>query len=199
MRTLLFILLIPSMLLAQSGEKTVTLLDKFADHADSLILNSSGAPGEVYSCTINVQRNVRAIGMQNTKITFYYYQAEDSVYEIDGAVFFLPRYNLPVKITAEYNIAASQSVISSYYIDGDKYLNRFISTGAYGNMYRNFWISGGELLKYISKDSNEGQKEVIQSGKFSKEVYSDGIIVMDRIRDYIKLYYDIFEIEYKDK
>ena len=90
-------------------------------------------------------------------------------------------------------------MITSYYIDGDKYLYRFFSTGAYGNMYRNFWISGGELLKYTSKDSNEGQKEVIQSGKFSKEVYSDGIIVMDKVRYYLKLYYDIFDIEYRDK
>lgn len=199
MRTLLFILLFPALLMAQPAEKTINQLDKFAEQTDSLIANSSGAPGEIYEMSINVQRNVRAIGMQNTKITFYYYQKEDSVYEIDGAVYFAPRYNQPLKITTEYNIAASQSVVSSYYINGDKYLNRFISTGAYGNTYRNFWISGEELLKYTSKDSNEGQKETIEAGKFSKEVYSDGLIVMDNIRDYLKLYYDIFNIEYKDK
>lgn len=199
MRSLLFILLLPAIIYSQSAEKTVTLLDKFAEQTDSLIKSSSGAPGEIYTCTINVQRNVRAIGMQETKITFFYYQKDDSVYEVDGVVYFLPKYNLPVKITAEYNIASSQSVVTSYYIDGEKYLNRFISTGAYGNMYRNYWISGGELLKYSKKDSNEGQKEEIQSGKFSKEVYSDGILVMDKIRDYLKLYLDIFSIEYRDK
>lgn len=199
MRTLLFILLFPALLLAQSAEKTINLLDKFAEQTDSLISNSSGAPGEIYAMTINVQRNVRAIGMQNTKITYFYYQKEDSVYEIDGVVYFTPLYNLPLKITAEYNIAASQNVVSSYYIDGDKYLNRFISTGAYGNIRRNFWISGDELLKYTEKDSNEGQKEQSETRKFSKEVYSDGLIVMDNIRDYLKLYYDIFNIEYKDK
>ncbi len=199
MRTLLFILLLPVIIFSQTGENTVTLLDRFAERTDSLISSSSGTPADVFACTINVQRNVRAIGMQETKITFYYYQREDSVYEVDGAVYFIPRYNLPVKIMAEYNIAASQNVVTSYYIDGDKYLNRFISTGAYGNIYRNFWISGGELLKYSKKDSNEGQKETIESGKFSKEVYSDGILVMDKVRDYIKLYYDIFDIEYRDK
>jgi hypothetical protein len=201
MKTAIFLLfLVQISIYSQNDEKIINGLNTYADSVNNLIKNSSGSPGEVYSNSVTVQRNVRAIGMQNTKITFYYFQKDDSVYEdSEGVVYFIPQYNLPLMVMVEYNIANSQTVVARYYMNGDNNLYNIISTGAYGNSNRSFWFGKNDLKKFEERSARDEMGVIIESGKFSKTIYSEGINILDRFNDYKKLYYDIFEIEYKDK
>ncbi len=200
MKTYIVILILfPILTICQPNNEKKIELNKFADSIDNLIHNSLVTPEGIYSNAISTIRNIRAIGVQETKITFYYFQKDDSVYEgNEKIVYFIPRYNPPLKILVEYNIAVSQRVNISYYIDDEKYAYKFSSTGAYSNNYKAFWINDGELLRYEEKYQDTLNAKV-ESGKFSKEVYSDGLLIIERIKTYLKLYYDILNIEYIDK
>ncbi len=185
---------------SQIDEKLIDDLNAYADSVDNLIKNSSGAPGEVYSNSITVQRNVRAIGMQNTKITFYYFQKDDSVYvDSEGTAYFIPQYNHPLMVMVEYNIANSQTVVARYYINGDNNLYNIISTGAYGNSNRSFWFGKNDLKKFEERSARDEMGVIFEYEDFSKDIYNEGLNILDRIKDYRILYYDIFDIEYKDK
>lgn len=197
--TIILLLLIQFSVYSQNNENIVTELNSYADSVDNLIKNSAGIPGELFVNTINSIRNERAIGIQNTKISYYYFQKEDSVIEIDGAVHFIPKYNPPLAIMAEYNIAASQTVVVYYYLQGNNLLYRFISSGGYGNTNTAYWVNNGELIRFEERNSDVGSKHIVQTEKFSKEVYSDGILVMDRLKDHLKLYYEIFQVSGLDK
>ncbi len=200
MKKYLFILILAAFSVnSQENEKTVTELNNFADSVDVLIKDSSGGPGELMVSTVNISRNERAIGMQNTKISYFYNQKEDSAYEIDGVIQFLPRYDAPLAVLVEYNIAASQTVVVYYYIQGNNLLYRFISTGGYGYTNSAYWIRNQELIRYEERNSLVGSKHVVQEEKFSKEVYSNGLLVMDHLRDHLKLYYDMFKVSGLDK
>ncbi len=196
---IILLLLIQFSVYSQNNENIVTELNSYADSVDNLIKNSAGIPGELFVNTINSIRNERAIGIQNTKISYYYFQKEDSVIEIDGAVHFIPKYNPPLAIMAEYNIAASQTVVVYYYLQGNNLLYRFISSGGYGNTNTAYWVNNGELIRFEERNSDVGSKHIVQTEKFSKEVYSDGILVMDRLKDHLKLYYEIFQVSGLDK
>lgn len=197
--TIILLLLIQFSVYSQNNENIVTELNSYADSVDNLIKNSAGIPGELFVNTINSIRNERAIGIQNTKISYYYFQKEDSVIEIDGAVHFIPKYNPPLAIMAEYNIAASQTVVVYYYLQGNNLLYRFISSGGYGYTNTAYWVNNGELIRFEERNSDVGSKHIVQTEKFSKEVYSDGILVMDRLKDHLKLYYEIFQVSGLDK
>jgi len=194
---MLFLLQFP--VFSQNDEQVVEKLNYYADSVENLIKNTTGAPGEIYTVTVNTMRNLRAIGMQQTKITFFFSQKEDSVYESGNNTFYLPVYSNPLLVAIEYNIAASQSVVVYYYLDGKNYLYRFISSGGYGYTNRAFWFKDEEILQFKEKSSVIGNKETIQTERFSKEVYSDGILVLDNLKQYLELYFNILEIENKDK
>jgi hypothetical protein len=200
MKKYLFILILAAFSVnSQENEKTVTELNNYADSVDVLIKNSTGGPGELMVSTVNISRNERAIGMQNTKISYFYNQKEDSAYEIDGVMQFMPRYDAPLAVLVEYNIASSQTVVVYYYIQGNNLLYRFISTGGYGYTNSVYWIKNQELIRYEERNSLVGSKHVVQEEKFSKEVYSNGLLVMDHLSDYLKLYYDMFKVSGLDK
>lgn len=192
---LLTLLFIPIAIYSQQIDSNISGINSYAEIIDSVIKNSTGVPGEVFVNSINTVRNERAIGIQNTKISFFYYQKDDSVYDgDDGAVQFLPQYNPPLKIMVEYNIAASQTVVVNYYYTGNGILYRFTSSGGYGYTNKVFWIKNEDLLMYDEINSNIGNARSMEKGNFSKEVYSDGLIVIDHAREYKKMYYDLFKI-----
>lgn len=200
MKTTIFLLfLVQISVFSQYDEQVAERLNAYADSVDNLIKNSTGAPGDIFVNTVNSIRNERAIGLQNTKISYFYFQKEDSVIETDGEVNFIPLYAPPMAILAEYNIAASQTVVVYYYIQGNNLLYRFISSGAYGYINRTFWINDQNLIKFEEKNSDVGSKHIIQTDKFSKEIYSNSILVMDHLRDHLKLYYDIIKVSGMDK
>lgn len=199
MKTAIFLLfLIPTVLLSQNNDILIKELNSYADSVDKLILDSS--PWEIYCNTINTVRNERAIGIQETKISFYYKQKDDSVYEDkDGTVYFIPQYNPPLMVKIEYNIANSQTVTVKYYLNGENYLYNFDSKGEYGNINRTFWFSKNELLRFEEKSARDEMGVMIENGKFSKDTYNESLLIKDKIEMYKNLYYDIFEISYKDK
>lgn len=196
---LFFLILITSAVLAQNTAKEIEGLNKYADSVDILIKSSGGVPGEISVNSVKTSRNERAIGLQETKISFYYFQKEDSVYESENNTYFLPVYSDPLLITAEYNIAASQTVVVYYYLNGKNCLYRFISSGGYGYTNRLFWFKDQEILQFKERTSVIGNKETIQTEKFSKEIYSDGILVLDNLKQYLELYYKIFKVSELDK
>lgn len=195
---LLFFIQIP--IFSQNSETIIKELNSYADSIENLIKNSTGAPGEVYSISVNTIRNVRAIGVQETKITYYFFQKDDSVYEdSDGTAYFIPQYNPPLLVMVEYNIANSQKVVARYYINGDNNLYNIISTGAYGNSNRSFWFGSNDLKRFEERSAKDEMGVMIESGKFSKSIYSESLNILDNLNGYKKLYYDILAIEYKDK
>lgn len=195
---LLFFIQIP--IFSQNSETIIKELNSYADSVENLIKNSTGAPGEVYSISVNTIRNVRAIGVQETKITYYFFQKDDSLYEdSDGTAYFIPQYNPPLLVMVEYNIANSQKVVARYYINGDNNLYNIISTGAYGNSNRSFWFGSNDLKRFEERSARDEMGVMIETGKFSKNIYNEGVNILDNFSDYTKLYYDIFKIEYKDK
>lgn len=196
---LFFLILITSAVLAQNTVTEIEGLNKYADSVDILIKSSGGVPGEISVNSVKTSRNERAIGLQETKISFYYFQKDDSVYESENNTYFLPVYSDPLLITAEYNIAASQTVVVYYYLNGKNCLYRFISSGAYGNTNRSYWFKDQEILQFKERTSVIGNKETIQTEKFSKEIYSDGILVLDNLKQYLELYYKIFKVSELDK
>lgn len=196
---LFFLILITSAVLAQNTVTEIEGLNKYADSVDILIKSSGGVPGEISVNSVKTSRNERAIGLQETKISFYYFQKDDSVYESENNTYFLPVYSDPLLITAEYNIAASQTVVVYYYLNGKNCLYRFISSGAYGNTNRSYWFKDLEILQFNERTSVIGNKETIQTEKFSKEIYSDGILVLDNLKQYLELYYKIFKVSELDK
>ena len=199
MKKYFFILMLASVSVYSQENYAVNSLNAFADSVDALIKNSTGDAGELMVSTVSVNRNESAIGMQNTKLSYYYFQMDDSVYEIDGALSFMPRYSDPLVIMAEYNIAASQTVVVYYYIQGNNLLYRSISTGGHGYTNSAYWIKDQELIRFEERNSMIGSKHVVQEDKFSKEVYSNGILVMDHLKAHLKLYYDIFKVSGIDK
>ena len=198
--TIILLFLVQFSVFSQNDEQVIKNLNSYADSVENLIKNTTGAPGEVYSISINTIRNVRAIGVQETKITYFFFQKDDSVYEdSDGTAYFVPRYNPPLMVMVEYNIANSQTVVARYYINGENNLYNIISTGAYGNSNRSFWFGKNDLKRFEERSARDEMGVMIETGKFSKDIYNEGVNILDNFSDYTKLYYDIFKIEYKDK
>ncbi len=88
---------------------------------------------------------------------------------------------------------------TSGYINGKNYHYNINSKGAYGNSNRSFWFEGNSLLKFEERSAMDEMGVIIEYDKFSMEIYNESLYILDRLSDYKKLYYDIFNIEYKDK
>ena len=78
--TIILLFLVQLTVFSQNDEKIIKELNTYADSVENLIKSTTGASGEVYSISINTIRNVRAIGVQETKITYFFFQKDDSVY-----------------------------------------------------------------------------------------------------------------------
>ncbi len=198
--TIILLFLVQFSVFSQNDEQVIKNLNSYADSVENLIKNTTGAPGEVYSMSISTIRNVRAIGVQETKITYFFFQKDDSVYEdSDGTAYFIPRYNPPLMVMVEYNISNSQRVVAKYYITGENDLYNINSKGAYGNSSRSFWFGNNDLKRFEERSARDEMGVMSETGKFSKEIYNEGMNILDNIRDYKKLYYDVHAIDHKDK
>jgi hypothetical protein len=147
-RSIIVLIMIFSQSFCQNNDEKIGNIDNYCDSLDCAIENSSGLPGEIFCNKTVTKRNVRAIGMQETEIRFYFIQKEDSVYEDGNTVRFIQQHYPPLKIQILYNIAASQNVIVSYYFTpGSLNYYSYKSGGAYGNEEKLFWFDSGQLLK----------------------------------------------------
>ena len=128
-------------------------------------------------------------------------QKEDSVYDDGKTVQFIPRYNPPLKVHIEYNIAASQSVIIDYYFDTEGLFNycHYISKGEYGYEENKFMFYNYDLIN-IEKYNNSDSKPIYEKNiNFTKEDYDEGGKIMGNETEYRKLYYNLFRCEIIDK
>lgn len=184
------------------GQDYESIAKNISDSAvgiDSLIAHSTGAPSDVFNNTVTTMRNVPAIGMQETKITFYFFQKEDSLYESDDASYYVPRYSPAVKILAEYNIGTGQQVSVSYYLSGENVFYHFHSGGDYGSTVWKLWFYNNDMIKHYKGEVDWLVETTKGKKKFSKEEYNRGLMVMDNLTEYIKLYKKIFKVEQIDK
>lgn len=194
MKSFFFIVLISftSLVFCQKNEEKIKPVFNYADSLDNIIMDFDSIPGNIMSNTVSIMRNERAIGMQYTKITFFYMQKEDSLVDSGNEVLFYPVYNPPVKITIEYNIAASQNVNISYYFY-DKYIYySFKSTGDYG-YDENKYVLTKSGLKYLAKYDGEGKSPVTEKySDFSTEENTQWGKIYSNWLDYEKLYFQVF-------
>jgi hypothetical protein len=187
------------MIFGQSNEDKVITITTYTASIDSMINISDGLPGEILSSTVTSKRNIRAIGMQETKITFYYTQKDDSVYDDGKSVHYIQRNNPPLKVLVQYNIATSQSVNVSYYFDKELNYYKYVSSGEYGYDEQRFWFDNSNPIKYEKYDTANAKPAIERNDKFSKTEYSNALLILDHAREYKKLYEVIFTVEKIDK
>ncbi len=113
------------------------------------------------------QSNVRAIGIQNTSIKFFYTQPQDSLIENNGNTEFLYIYKPPPKIKVEYNIAASQNITVEYYLDneGNLIYYSYLTTGLYTNGKEQYYFNNNIPIM-IKIEAIEGETEVLEKYRF---------------------------------
>lgn len=157
--------------------------------------------------TVNYESNVRAIGKQNTTVSFYYTQPDDSVKEENGTAEFIDIYKPPLKITIEYNIAASQKVSIEYY-PGEKgklVFYHYNTKGGYTNGEEFFYFKDGKpvKIKYIAtdleKDVLEKYKTLDKESGFAKEELKKCESIIKKFDEYNKFFDNMVKIEKMDK
>jgi hypothetical protein len=147
---------------------------------------------------INFETNIRAIGKQHTTVKFYFPMPPDSVIETENDVQFLYIYKPPVKISVEYNIAASQNNKINYYYDESGYLvfYSYLSEGAYGSEKEQYYFVKDELKKFVSytpegaieKEKDFTRHDLFLSGNIQKKA-----------KEYKKMFDELVKLEEIDK
>jgi hypothetical protein len=192
-------------------------IDKYCDSIDVMV-SGENSYGIYYTQTINLERNVCAIGLQKTNVTICYGQPEDSVYDDGKKVEFIPRYIPPFKIKTGYNIAASQDVSTEFFLDakGQLVMYRFITKGFFTCGIERFYFQKNKLIRIekqaidscaslegivVDKNTSYFEKyDVYKRDKnFTREDKEDAEDILDNLKEYLELYYNLFEIERLDK
>ena len=197
--TIILTFIISITIFSQNNEDKIRSIKNYADSIDNVMIHSEGIPGELFCNTVTIKRNERAIGLQETKISFYFLQKEDSVIDDGNEVHFIPVYTPPLKILIEYNIAASQNVSISYYFYNKFIYYCFKSTGDFGYDERKFVLTKS-TLKYYAKYNSESKNPVAEKYKdfSSEENLQSGKIYSNSV-DYEKLYFQTFYAGQLDK
>lgn len=178
----------------------ILLIETYTDSIDNVLNSPEGLPGNIFCNTMKMLSNKRAIGMQDTKISFYFEQKEDSLYEDGNSIQFIPRYNPPIKILVLYNIAA-RPVSIAYYFDITGILIYFDYKYSVDDEYKEnkFWFYSG-LLQRVEKFEANNKKPVYEKSEFfSKNDYEDAKKILFNSGMYVNQFYKLFEIEKLDK
>jgi len=153
------------------------------------------------------QSNVRAIGIQNTSIKFFYTQPQDSLIENNGNTEFLYVYKPPPKIKVEYNIAASQNITVEYYLDNEGNLIYYFyrTTGLYTNGKEQYYFSNNIPIM-IKVEAIEGETEVLEKYRsyekeadFNENDLENANKIIGKKNAYIDLFNKMIAIEKIDK
>jgi len=205
------------LLCVRTSKTQETLTDRYCDSTNAIIRGDDYL-GIYNTQTINLERNVRAIGPQKTRITIYYVQPEDSIYDDGKTVEFIPRFNVPFKIKSEYNISASQFVTAEYFLDakGNLILYRYITQGLYTCELEKYYFNINELTRLEKQVSDscitpegtildnipqsfEKYKPQVRENSFTKDDRENANEILDNVKEYLEIYYDLFDIEQLDK
>lgn len=173
-------------------------IDNYTAKIDSIISYDADFHDMYMVHSINFETNIRAIGKQYTKVDFYYPMPADSVVETENDVQFLYIYKPPLKVSVEYNIAASQNNRINYYFDdsGNLVLYIYLSEGAYGFEKEQYYFAGDELIKFIS---NKIEGETVKEKDFTRhDLFLSGKI-QKKAKEYKKMFDELVKLEELDK
>ncbi len=180
---------------SQDSYTLTTDITQFADSIDVVLGSSTNLPGEYLCNTITTYRNVRAIGMQETKISYYFMQKDDSVVETTSSTEFIERYSPAGKVNISYNIAASQIVNISYYYKGSLIYCKYVSRGDYGYEEKRIWLNGEELIKIERYDTNNESPAYRKISDFSRHDLFEASEVRRNSEEYENLAKSLFKAE----
>jgi hypothetical protein len=201
MKKLTFVLFIITLLLPAhvfSQKNLQKKIDEYCNNVDSIIVQDTDIHTAFMVHSINFETNKRVIGKQYTSIKFYYPMPLDSVYESEKGTEFIYIYKPPVKVSVEYNIAASQNNKIDYYFNknGKLILYKYESKGEYG-------CSG--ILKYFNKnklvretvlnmpDCNTENKFVMEQKALNEAK------IISNAKAYLKMFNELLRTEQLDK
>jgi len=150
------------------------------------------------SHTVELNTMRAAIGMQTTKIVFYYYSwqsnPEESPFELD--------YSL-MKIETSYNIAASMEFTREYLFNEDGNLVFYLkkAEGEWENLSIRYYLDKNKLIKVISKGTNEeGENLAYTSTKnFKLDDLNLVKLCILNANKYIDFFKEMTEIELLEK
>ncbi|RPI17114.1 MAG: hypothetical protein EHM58_10375 [Ignavibacteriae bacterium] len=173
-------------------------IDGYCSNLDSLIEFDKDIHTAYMVHSISFETNKRAIGKQYTTVKFYYPMPVDSIVETDKGTEFIYIYKSPVKITVEYNIAASQKNIIEYYFNkkGKLILYKYLSKGEYGCNSINKYFEKNKLIREVVlklSDCNEENALVLQQNSVT------AVKIVENARTYLKMFDELVKLEQRDK
>lgn len=202
-----FLLVIPAFTLHPQDLKTEDI-DKYCSELNAKLPTEEGFYTDYFVHRINYHSNFRAIGLQNTEVSFYYAQPEDAVNEETGDPTFELIYSPPPKVTIDYNIAASQYVnIEYYYRDGKLVLYVCLSKGAYYCKEEKYYFNSTGLIK-LSVTEPEDCRDIEtlerpqvyeRSGNFSSGEQKIAEDILKRSKEYNRAFDELIRIEGLEK
>ncbi|MCX6164405.1 MAG: hypothetical protein NTU73_06010, partial [Ignavibacteriae bacterium] len=135
----------------QAQNTKVDNIIKFCKSIDEKI-GEDDSFSDYFIHTIKLVTNRRAIGGQITTIKFYYEQQGDTLIEKSDNTEFVDIYKPPVKISIEYNIAASQNIKIEYYPNekGKLIYYHYLTQGAYTKGEEHFYFENEKPIKIKS-------------------------------------------------
>jgi hypothetical protein len=203
--TVIFILLTVTSYL-QSQDSRIEDINKFCNKINENIGEDDSFSG-YFIHTIKLVTNRRAIGGQITTIKFYYEQQGDTLIEKGDNSEFLDIYKPPVKISIEYNIAASQNIKIEYYPNekGKLIYYYYLTQGAYTKGEEHFYFENEKPIK-IKSVGLHSEYEVLEEYKnferdkdFTKDDLKKCKKIIKNWDDYKKMFDQMIYIEKFDK
>jgi len=184
----------------------VEKINSLCADTDKKISEEEGLNNYYMFHTVDFESNVRAIGKQNTRVTFFYNQPGDSLVEENGTSNVIDVYKPPVKIDIEYNIAASSKVHIRYYSDesGNLAYYKFSSTG-YATESRNYYFEKGKIiyidnvLPYFDDNSVKENKTFKADKDFPKEYLKKCEEIIRKYNEYKDFFFKMIKVEKLDK
>jgi hypothetical protein len=163
-----------------------------------------------------LETNRRAIGIQYTNVKYYYSYPGDSVIETENEVKFLYIYKPPLKVTVEYNIAASQNIFIEYYFgtEGNLIFYYMLTKGVYTCGEEKYFFKNDELLKVTSEpiencvdkdgtpliDFTSGKYKSYEKDKdFTRHDLFLAGNILKKARKYLKMFDELVKLEEIDK
>lgn len=194
---------------AYSQENIVNVIIEYCGKIDSYISEDENDLSYYYMQKLHYISSFRAIGRQDTKITFYYPPPIDEYYEENGETKYNFWYLMPEKVKINYNIAASMDINIEYYLkDGNLLLYHSISRGAYYCIEEKYYFDGkGKLLKIETikppdcsqEDVLEEKPVYVKESAFNEEENKKADEIISNAGKYMDMFILLTEVEGMEK
>jgi len=188
-------ILISSHLFSQS--KLIEKINGYISQIDSGISYNEDFHDNYMVHEIKFETNKRAIGKQYTSAKFYFPMPGDSVVETGERTDFLYIYKPPVRVSVQYNIAASQNNTMNYYFDkGSLVFYHYSSEGEYGAENEQYYFNKDELIKF---ETHTPDNNIIKEKDFTKHDLFVAENILKKAAEYRKMFDELVKLEDIDK